>query len=216
MSVLSESLDLGGDTAELIIDANLDEGILKEIPILSSALAIVRLGRTISDRIFFAKIRRLLLQLAGTPVEKRIEFQCRLQCDSEYANKVGECLVLICDSLNNLEKAEMLGVTFSAHVRGAISLDAFRRIASAIDVGYIDDLLCLATSGNDTRNLIEPYMFRLTHTGLTTQRAELMEDFTGSSVRTNCEPTNLGRDFLNAVGKHYEPRASQLKHLRKQ
>lgn len=214
MSVLSEIFDLSADSGEALVDRMLDDGILKDIPLLSSALAVARISRTISDRIFYSKVKNMLLHVGQVDAQTRSAFRRRMQDEPDYAKKVGESLVLICDDLDDLAKAEMLGVVFRSHLSSGIELDTFRRLATAINAGYIDDLLCFAISGSDPVGLIDPYMFRLTHTGLTVQDATLRETPREPTVKTNCDVTDLGTAFLRAVGTHYESRKAELSKLR--
>jgi hypothetical protein len=215
MNTPSEAVDLAADVGELVIDAQLSEGIVKDIPFLSSAVSIVRISRTIADRLFAKKIRQLLLQLHTVTEADRSAFRERMSNDPVYATKVGECLVFTCQQLDSTAKAEMLGVAFAAHLKGQISVDLFRRLATAISAGFVDDLHLFAISGDDPFGLVEGYMFRLTHTGLTSANAELKEGPFGSSVENDCFITDTGQAFLKFIGPHYEKRKAEFIHLRK-
>jgi hypothetical protein len=53
-------VDLGADLFEVAVDTLTDSGVLKDIPVLGSAVKIAVIGKTIHDRIFLTKIHRFL------------------------------------------------------------------------------------------------------------------------------------------------------------
>jgi hypothetical protein len=57
---------------------------------------------------------------------------------------LSEAIVLILDKLDDLEKPEMVAKAFAAFVRSKIPYECFRRLSSAIDIGFIEDLKVLA------------------------------------------------------------------------
>jgi hypothetical protein len=72
--------------------------------------------------------------------KEREDFATEHLADTEKAKKLGETLVLILDRLDDMEKPQMIAQVFAAFIRGKISFEVFRRLASAIDMGTIDDL----------------------------------------------------------------------------
>src|SRR5437868_2905408 len=58
--VTSQSLELFTEIAEVVIDSLMQDGLLKDIPFLSLAVKVANIGKTVTDRIFLTKIKKLI------------------------------------------------------------------------------------------------------------------------------------------------------------
>jgi hypothetical protein len=140
-SVLSGgAAEIATDVAELALDAALDEGVLKDVPVFGWLFKAHGVATTIRDRIFLSKIAKFLQATASLSDSDRTQFQEKLAADPEFCRKVGENLVLLLDRHDNMDKARILGKVFSGYLRGAIDYDSFLKIASAVDRALISDL----------------------------------------------------------------------------
>lgn len=130
--------DIVGDVSELALDAALDEGLLKEIPVFGWFAKGYGVVTAMRDRIFLKKIALFLkgVSVKGQSPEK---FQEELS-NPEFCKKVGETLILLLDRQDNFDKAQFLGKVFNGYLRGEFDYDMFLRLASAIDRALITDL----------------------------------------------------------------------------
>jgi hypothetical protein len=136
----SPEKELAVDLAETAIDTVLDEGVLRDIPIVGTLLNLARLTKSIPDRIFSAKVRAFLLRLERATDLKKDQFVADLAVDQAKRAKVSEVLVLALDQLDDLGKADYISYTFMAYVEGAIEFNIFRRCLHSILDAFTTDL----------------------------------------------------------------------------
>ena len=134
-------VEFSADLLEVGVDALTDNEVLKEIPVLGSAVKIAGIGKTIKDRIFLAKIRRFLA--AAEPTEEGRRFAAQLQSGERDAERTAEVLLLAIDQINDLEKAPILAKMFAAFLRGETNSAGFRRMTAAVNAAVVDDLVFL-------------------------------------------------------------------------
>lgn len=120
--------------AELGLDAVLDEGVLRDIPVVGTLVALARAGVGIRDRLFAKKLLRFLLALDKAPQEERREQIERLASDMKERQHVGEQLILLLDRMNDMRKAEILAFAFEALLREEIDRAQFQGLAQVIDM----------------------------------------------------------------------------------
>ena len=132
-SIAKEDLvELGADLAEVGLDHVLAEGLLRDIPVLGTLVALFRTGSTIRDRIFTAKVIRFLVGLAQIPIDERERF-LKEHAQKADKNRLGETLVLLLDRLDDMQKPEALSRLFAGYILGQYDLETFRRLATALD-----------------------------------------------------------------------------------
>lgn len=140
-SVYSPELsDLALDLSEVGLDTLLDAGFIKDLPAIGTIVKLFKAGGDIRDRLFLAKIAKFLFKLNEIPFEDRHVFKQKVSSDANYKKKVGQALVIILERLDDLEKPEMIGKCFSYFLLDKITFAQFRRLSSAIDLAFIDDL----------------------------------------------------------------------------
>lgn len=162
----SEVQDLAIDWAELGLDVFLSEGVLKDAPVISTVVKLCALSRTIRDRIFMRKVWDFL---RGCPRFSAAETDAFIREHLDRAEKVhrlADALVLLLDRLDDLQKPLLLARAFAALVRGKISLEAFQRLAAAIDIGFFQDLHAFASCRGVALEQIGPVVLNLARTGL--------------------------------------------------
>src|SRR6266852_791442 len=144
----SEAKELAFEWAELGLDALFDDGVLEEIPVLKSIIACRTTWTAIHDLLFLRKVAGFLSACPKFTEAEKVEFTKEHLGERKKARRLSDAVVLILDKLDDLEKPQMLAQAFAALVRGKIPLETFRRLAAAIDIGFIEDLRGLA---NDPR-----------------------------------------------------------------
>lgn len=146
-------IEVGKDIAEVALDSLLDDGILKDLPIIGTIVSVYNGAMDIRDRIFIAKIARFLFRLSDVPIEQRRLFEERVSADQKLKRKVGVTLALLLDRLDDIEKPDFVAWCFGAYLNATITFDVFRRMSSAIDVAFVEDLKAICNE--DIRQTIE-------------------------------------------------------------
>ena len=128
------------DSAEIGIDRLLSDGLLKEIPIVSSVVSIIKTTQSISNHLFLKKIVSFLVGLKDIPSSKREAMITKVEESKKYRNKVGEQLLFILDHCEDDIKAEYMSYWFKAFLNETISYKEFMQGASAINKITTDEL----------------------------------------------------------------------------
>lgn len=134
------ALELAIDISEPFLDYFLEDELLQDIPVFGGVYKIVRLVKSIPDRIFIAKISVFIKAIEKITPEQRQDFLQRHGNDPDLLRRVGEALVLILNKMDDMDKPEILGKAFCEYVRGNLSYVDFRRICKAIDLSLVSDL----------------------------------------------------------------------------
>ena len=140
-TIKSENLlDISSDIVEAIIDSNLEDGILKDIPFIGSIINLNKGFLSIQDRIFTKKMLNFLYQLKDIPEDKRIKAIEKIDEDVEERIKVGEKIIYLIDKADDHIKAEFIGILFSEYVSENLSYEEFKKCSEIINKTYLDDL----------------------------------------------------------------------------
>ncbi|MBN3897185.1 MAG: hypothetical protein HWQ41_18485 [Nostoc sp. NOS(2021)] len=167
--ITSQSLELFTEIAEVVIDSLMEDGLLKDIPFISLAVKVANIGKTVSDRIFLTKVKKFLLYLDKVPVREKQSFLKTLDDEPEKKSKLGEYLVLIIDRIDDLDKTQILAELFLNLIKEKINLETFRRLASAVNIAFVEDLKKLiknTKNSEDLGNLIGSGLTEVSSTGV--------------------------------------------------
>lgn len=132
--------DVSKELAETGLDLILEDGVLKDIPIVGTIVGLIKASSSISDALFAKKIFRFLLCLTEVPTQKRVEEIEKIEKSSKYQLKVGEKLLFILDKCDDNEKSMYLGKMFASFLRQEISYEDFLRAAHSINSTFLSDL----------------------------------------------------------------------------
>ncbi len=192
----AESKDVSIELAEIALDGLLDEGVLKEIPVLKSVLACRKTWETIQDRLFLRKVAGFLLACPKFTEAEKNRFADEHLRDPKAASKLTEALVIILERLDDLEKPIMLAKMFAALVRKHIDYPDFRRLSAGVERAFIDDLKVLTSQPPSSQlnnekflRLLEPAGFVSTGGGVSRMQA------TGTRTDVN----SLGKLFQKCM-----------------
>lgn len=131
--------ELASGIAEASIDTLLDNGFLKELPVVGSMIALGRFGANVRDRLFLKKVLTFLNQLKDIPVEQRKKLIEEIDDSKQYRVKVGEKLLYIIDTCGDYEVSELIGILFKAYLQERISYDDFIKASAVLGRLTISD-----------------------------------------------------------------------------
>ncbi|OCB70737.1 hypothetical protein B0A79_13895 [Flavobacterium piscis] len=153
---LSESdlTKIGIDIAEISIDSILENGVLKDLPIVGSLIGIWKTGVAVNDYRFLNKMMLFLKESSILSESNRKKIIEDLE-DSEYQSEVGEKLIAIIDKLETGSKAKLLGKTLALFGNKIITKDEFWRVAFIIERLPMSDIIALKNWKTIELNIVE-------------------------------------------------------------
>lgn len=147
-TVVTKDLELPAEIAEFTIDQVLDDGILKDIPIIGWIAKGLSISSSISDRIFYHKVLRFLLSLKKIDIDERNSFLEKMDNDQGYRKRVGEHLIIMLDKIDSIDKTELTAKCFNSFLRGEIDHEYFMDLSAVISRSTLSDLNSLSVPKN--------------------------------------------------------------------
>ncbi len=150
----SDLKDIVGDLGEVTLDSVLNDGILRDIPIINTMTKLIKIGVTIKDFLFIKKLFKFLTSLREINLEDRKKLITKLEADPIYNQKVGENILILLDRMDNLQKPKFMAKAFKAYLYDKINGIELQRINYAIDrilVCDIPELLKFCSKSKDDK-----------------------------------------------------------------
>lgn len=128
------------ELAETFTDALLNEGILKEIPIIGTIIGLTKATISLNDRLLIKKLVYFISELGNIEPEKRNKLISKIETSNDHKVKVGEKLLYIIDKCEDHITAKYISMLFSAFLKEEISYVEFLRCSSIVQKLLIQDL----------------------------------------------------------------------------
>ncbi len=128
------------DLSEVALDSILEEGPLREIPIINSINAIWRTGYEIRHQMYIKKIVKFFEGLATTPLKDRVRFLEIINKNPNKKHEFSETILLLIERADHFEKPLIIGRIMKNHILGKISYEEAIRLAFIVDKVYLTDL----------------------------------------------------------------------------
>jgi len=126
--------EIGG---ELLLDSQLSEGLLKEIPVISTIWAAYKTGKSLQEHLYLRKLKLFVENITDINDDYQ-EFLRNAEVDEEsFSNS----LLLILDKIEDERKAVLIAKAFNVYVKEKFSFETFNKILLIINRGFCDDLL---------------------------------------------------------------------------
>jgi hypothetical protein len=186
---------------DVSIDLFLDDGIIKEIPIIKSIWALIKSTVKVSDYLLMKKILLFFNATSIIDCATRKNFVKQLSENPKFKQRVGEQIMLYIDRLDDIEKPSMVGNAFNGFIQGEINFELFQRLAVAIDRSFVGDLKKLkkyyATKNEYFRGAGRETLYQLSQSGLVLMESHVVLGTNGIIY----EPSELGEIFIKLVLK---------------
>jgi len=124
---------VGKECLEIGVDAALESGVLKDIPLVNILFSMFSAVGIARDHIFGNKLLRFLSQLSEISKEERIAMVEKLNEDDKFSGRVGAAMIEILDRMESERKPELAAKCFAAYARAEISFEELRRVLFAIE-----------------------------------------------------------------------------------
>lgn len=160
----SELVEILTELSEFGLDGILQEGMVKDIPLLSTVVSIYKLGHTLRERSYIKKLIIFLKELEEGNVDekKRQKYIDRITKNRQIIQKELEYVMTLLDRFLSEQKAKYLGRLFLAYIYEEIDWSMFCQLSELIDRLLPNDIKCMASRvlGNPHRNEIENCMLQ--------------------------------------------------------
>ncbi|WP_337909765.1 hypothetical protein [Vibrio cholerae] len=140
--------NLAIDLGEVGIDAILEGGVLRDIPILSSIVSGMNVIGSVRDALFTKKLISFLSELSDVSVEQRRSMIESIDNSNEYKIKVGEKLIYIIEKAEDHYTSKIIAIFFCEFLVGKITYNQFLKISRIIDSMFIGDFLEFASESS--------------------------------------------------------------------
>ena len=122
------NLSVVGDIGEVIIDAAMDDGIFKDIPVIGAIVGASKCIKNVSDVLFTKKLIAFLFELRDTDVHEREEAIAKWESDAKYRIRVGEVLLNMINRCDDTQKAKWLFYCSDKDVKELLRNDKIMKI----------------------------------------------------------------------------------------
>lgn len=124
--------DLADKLGEVALDSLLNAGVLKNIPIIGTALSLLKAGDDIRANIFAKKIISFLSEIDSIPESQRKLFFEKHCSNDKDTNQLGEVTLMILDKIDHPALSSMLGRAFARMIKEPGGVRTFEFHASII------------------------------------------------------------------------------------
>lgn len=125
---------------EILIDSLIENEILREIPILSSSLNLIRGINSLRDKAYLNKIKLFIDNLGQFTEEKRNRLIEESRRDQKRRSKFGDALFTAIERSDSTIKVEYLSTIFEAFLRNDFDNNTLRLLCHIIQISFSDDL----------------------------------------------------------------------------
>ena len=131
------------DFAEIGLDSVMEDGLLKEIPFLSTAVSLYRMGQSIRERNHIAKLAAFMTRINEGILseEDRKRYQEKFQATAKFRDQELEYILI--DRYISKDKAKLLATLYLAYLDGRIDWNRFAEFSEIIDRLLPADFDCL-------------------------------------------------------------------------
>lgn len=212
-SLKEETVACISDLTEVGLDAIIEDGILKDIPLLSTAIAIYKIGNNIKDRHNLKKLIMFLNEINNGIVneEKRLKYQQKFQSNEDFRNQEIEYLLILIDRYISYDKPKMLAKLYLAYMEQQIKWFELCQCAEIIDRFLYGDYELLKTAheiviknNKGTENAL-----RLIALGLLREKGTTYDEKTEALIlnidsnNPEYSRTNLGDKLVEIIENQY-------------
>lgn len=106
------NLEFVGDLGEILMDAALEDGVLKDVPILRTIVGVGKCFKNVSDIRFAKKLVAFLIPIKDVAPEDRAKAIKKWEQDKNYRGKVGDTLLGMIERCDDTVKAVWLSKLF--------------------------------------------------------------------------------------------------------
>lgn len=206
-SLFDGSKDSIGDIVELGIDSLLDDGLLKDIPIVSMLVGVKNTYQNIHDRNLLKQTLAFIKQFNSGTInkEKLNKYKEMLNSNPKKAEKELGRVIIILNSTIDIEKSQMLANLYKSYINEKIDWNQFCEFSEIIRMLFLNDFniirLIYSQQITDTSGIEIYPIDRLSSLGLV--NTAMMSIVISSNANSRSDKyvnlTTIGRKFYECV-----------------
>lgn len=206
-SLFDGSKDSIGDITELGIDSLLDDGVFKDLPIVSMLVGVKNTYQNIHGRNLLKQTLTFIKQFNSGSInqEKLNKYRDMLNADSKKAEKELGRVLIILNSTIDMEKSQMLANLYKSYINEKINWNQFCEFAEIIKMLFLNDFniidLIYKHQITDTSGIEIYPIDRLTSLGIvnTVMKTIMISSNTSSRSDKYVNLTTIGQKFYECV-----------------
>lgn len=136
----SDLHNVSAGLAETLVDSILNDGVLKELPIVSSIVGLGKTAISIKNGLFLKKIIHFLTEINHIPLSVRKAMIDYIDSREDQKIKVGEKLIFILDKCEDYIDTKYIAQFFCAFLEKKITYEEFLKGSRIIQNIFIGDL----------------------------------------------------------------------------
>jgi len=144
--------DLSVDISELVVDSFLNDGLLKDIPVIGTGVKLIKLGTSISDMILLYKLKIFMENINIVSEEDIDKFKEKMKNDKNR-DDIGIKILNIIDKIDEYTKIKWIAIVFLDYLEKNIDKDFLFRIITIINNTFFKDILSLKVFEGKTEML---------------------------------------------------------------
>lgn len=207
-----------GEFVEVGLDSILEDGLLKDIPFISTAVSIYRIGKSIHERHHISKLAVFLNEINKNLSDEgqRQKYRHKFQENEKFRNQELEYVLILIDRYIGYDKPQMLAKLYLAYLDGLIRWEAFTEYAETLDRLMPSDFNCLfhfmchgGVVIKEVKNISVASVLRLLSVGFVEQQTGMTwADISGKKKKEDFDycVTDFGKTFIEIIEEELRKR----------
>lgn len=206
---MKETLEYGnfeflGDYGEIMLDAAINDGLLKEVPVIATIVGVGKCIKNVSDIRFAKKLISFLIPIKDVSPEQRAKAIKKWEQDKNYRGQVGDTLLGMIERCDDTIKAMWLSKLFYELVLKNNNSQLFMRaekVLSSLSVMDVQAFLNMPSPHflHIKEGEYEPYIGSGLYQNPKVEFSTEEENETLDLGNTYCEPTEAGVWIYNVL-----------------
>lgn len=148
-SISDEVKDMLINYGEIGLDAFLNDGLLKDIPFLSTVVSVYKIGHSLHARYHLKKLYVFLKEINASIEDKnkRQDYINKFDSKRSFRDKELEYIIILIERYIGMEKPKMIAKLYLAFLYKDINWDSFTMYAEVIDRFLPGDFIVLSNGG---------------------------------------------------------------------
>ena len=141
-SLFSSSKDIIVDLTELSVDSLLDDGLLKDLPIVGLLVGVKNTAQSLHDRNLLKQTLNFIKQFNSGKIDeiKLNKYIEEFNSNNKKTQAELERVLIILNNIIELEKSSMLANLFKSYINEIITWDEFCEFSEIIRMMFIQDI----------------------------------------------------------------------------
>lgn len=141
-SLFNSSKDVISDYLEIGIDSLMNEGILKEIPIVNTIVGVLKIGKNVHDRNLLKQTLTFINEFNKNKIsrDKLDQYKITIENNPKRCEEELGRILLLLNNFIDKEKSIMLAKIFKAYIEKIINWNEFCEYSEIINRLFIQDI----------------------------------------------------------------------------